>query len=425
MTTQLLEGIRAIDMTEVWAGPMGTSFLGDLGADVVKVESFPRPPALSRPLAEGTTTPGDGPPYERAGAHHMANRNKRDIALNIRTEAGVEVLDRLIASVDIFIEGYSAGTIENLGFGYERLRQLNPGLIMISMPGWGVEGPYRGYATLGSGLDSTLGHAAIRGYPGGPANQIPVMYHTDATGAVALVFAVVTALRQREQTGEGCFIDLSQAEAFAWQIPGLYAEWTMNRRIPQRLGNADPHVVPHGCYPTQPGLAGDESWVTIAAETDQQWAGVATAAGHPEWAQPPHRWATIVGRLRARDEIDTALTTYAATGTAEDIADTIVEAGGLAASVAPHIALLTSPQLAARDWLLTVDHRYAGTQTLAGFPWQITPDAPAVNRPCALVGEHNHEVLTALGYTPTAIADLEAAGAIGNAYGQWISAPSQ
>jgi crotonobetainyl-CoA:carnitine CoA-transferase CaiB-like acyl-CoA transferase len=422
MTTQLLQGIRAIDMTEVWAGPMGASFLGDLGADVVKVESYPRPPALSRPLTENNTAPGDGPPYERTGAHHMANRNKRDIAVNVRTEAGVELLDRLIASVDVFIEGYSAGTIENLGFGYERLRQLNPRLIMISMPGWGVEGPYRGYATLGSGLDSTLGHAIIRGYPGGPADEIPVMYHTDATGAVGLVFAVVTALRQREQTGEGCFVDLSQAETFAWQLPGLYAEWTMNRRLPRRLGNADPHVVPHGCYPTPPGLAGDESWVTIAAETDDQWRGVATAAGHPEWAQPPHPWATVVGRLRAREAIDHALTRYAATATAEDIADAVVAAGGLAASVAPHVALLASPQLAAHDWLLTTDHSATGTQTLAGFPWRISPDAPAVDRPCALVGQHNHEVLTDLGYTSDEITELEAAGAIGNAYGPWIQA---
>ena len=417
MTTQLLKGIRVVDMTEVWAGPMGASLLGDLGASVVKVESYPRPPTITRPLREGTTAPGDGPPYERSGGHHMANRNKRGMALNIRTEQGREVLDRLLGQVDVLIEGYSAGTIDDLGFSWARLHELNPRLVMISMPGWGVEGPYRGYATLGSGLDSTLGHAAVRGYPGGPPDEIPTMYHTDATGAVTLVTAVVSALLRREQTGVGDFIDLSQAEAFAWQIPGLYAEWTMNGRIPQRMGNLDPHVVPHGCYRAAAGLAGDECWVTIAAEDDAQWAGVAEGVGHPEWAERVHPWATVVGRLRARKEIDAALGEIAASAIAEDLADAI-SAAGIAASVAPHVGLLASPQLAARSWLLSVEHRYAGAQTLPGFPWRIAPDAPSLGLPCALVGEHNREVLAELGYTDARIDELEADGVIGYTYGK-------
>ncbi|MDA1241471.1 MAG: CoA transferase, partial [Chloroflexi bacterium] len=256
MTSQLLAGIRAIDMTEVWAGPMGTSLLGDLGADVIRLESFPRPPAISRPLREGNAVPGDGPPYERAGSHHMANRNKRNIAVNIRNEEGAEVVRRLVATVDVLVEGYSAGTIEGLGLGWEQLHAINPRLVMVSMPGWGVEGPYRGYATLGSGLDATLGHMVVRGYPDGPPDQVPVMYHTDATGAVGLVTAVVAGLLRREETGEGCFIDMSQAEAFAWHLPALQAEWTMNGRVPGRLGNVDPHVVPHGCYLAAGGEAG-------------------------------------------------------------------------------------------------------------------------------------------------------------------------
>lgn len=417
MTTALLSGIRVVDMCEVWAGPMGASFLGDLGASVVKVESYPRPPIITRPLREGTTAPGDGPPYERSAGHHLANRNKRGVALNVRTDAGRRVLDRLLCETDVFIEGYSAGTIDELGFSWERLHELNPNLIMVSMPGWGVEGPYRGYATLGSGLDSTLGHASVRGYPGGPGDEIPTMYHTDATGAVGLVFAVVTALRHREQTGTGCFIDLSQAEAFAWQLPGLYAEWTMNGRIPQRLGNTDPYVVPHGCYRAAGGLGGDESWVTIAAETDEQWAGVAMAIGHPEWAKRSHPWSTVVGRLRDREAIDSELSAFARTHTAEEAADAIGEAGGLAASVAPHEGLLASPQLAARSWLLTVQHSCAGVQTLAGFPWRIQPDMPSVDRPCALVGEHNREVLSELGYGDAEIDTLEAEKVIGNRYG--------
>jgi crotonobetainyl-CoA:carnitine CoA-transferase CaiB-like acyl-CoA transferase len=417
MTTTLLQGIRAIDMTEVWAGPMGTSLLGDLGADVIRLESFPRPPAISRPLREGNAAPGEGPPYERAGSHHMANRNKRNIAVNIRSEGGAEVMRRLVASVDVLVEGYSAGTIEGLGFGWQQLRELNPRLVMLSMPGWGVEGPYRGYATLGSGLDATLGHMAIRGYPDGPPDQVPTMFHTDATGAVGLVTAVVAGLLRREENGEGCFIDMSQAEAFAWQLPGLFAAWTMNHRIPRRLGNAEPHVVPHGCYRAAGGEAGAESWVAIAAETDRQWRGVAVAAGHPEWAESPHPWATVTGRMRSRDAIDSALTAFVGAGIAEDVATSIANAGGIAAPVIAHVGLMTSPQLAAREWLQTVTHRYAGTQTLPGFLWRVEPDEPSWDLPCGLVGEHNAEVLGQLGYGADEIAELIAQGAIGDRYG--------
>jgi crotonobetainyl-CoA:carnitine CoA-transferase CaiB-like acyl-CoA transferase len=416
MTTQLLAGIRVVEMTEVWAGPMGSSLLGDLGADVIRLESFPRPPALSRPLRELNSAPGDGPPYERAGSHHLANRNKRGIAVNIRTEGGAALLRRLAASVDVLIEGFSAGTIAKLGFGWDQLHAINPNLVMVSMPGWGVEGPYQGYATLGSGLEATLGHTLVRGYPGGP-DHVPTMFHTDATGAVGLVTAVIAGLLHREETAEGCFIDLSQAETFAWHIPALQAEWTMNRRLPQRLGNADPHIVPHGCYHAAGGEAGEESWVVIAAENDAQWAGVARAAGHPEWAEPPHPWATVTGRLRARAEIDTALSDFVATRVAEDVATAIAEEGGIAAPVIAHVGILTSPQLQHREWLQTVDHKYAGTRSLPGFLWRLEPDAPTWDRVCALVGEHNLEVLTELGYTPDQVAALHEDGAIGDRYG--------
>ena len=415
MSSRLLEGIRVIDMTEVWAGPMGASLLGDLGAEVIKLESFPRPSSITRstPPAPGGD---DDPPWERIAIHHIANRNKRNLTLNIRLGEGADALRKLIAESDVFIEAYSAGTAERLGFGWDAVRELNPRLVMLSMPGWGAEGPYQGYVTLGSGLDSTIGHASLRGYPDRPLEQIPPIFHTDATGALGLAQAVITGLLRREQTNEGVFIDMSQAEALAWQLPGAFAEVTMNDRVPERLGNRDPHVVPHGVYRANGGEAGDESWVAIEARTDAQWLGVATAAGHPEWATLGHPWATVVGRLRARDEIDAVLTTHAATNTAEAIADALSEAGGIAAPVVHGTSFLSSPQFAARDWLNAVDHRYMGVQLMPGFLWTVDPDAPTVDLPAGLLGEYNHEVLTELGYTETEIAEFEDAGVIGNSY---------
>ncbi len=412
MTSRLLAGVRAVELTEVWAGPMGGSLLGDLGADVVKVESFPR---MSVTRTQGRALggdEGDGPPYERSATHHIANRNKRNIALDLRTDSAAEILERLIAGADLLFEGYSAGTLEGMGFGWERVHALNPRLAMISMPGWGVEGPYRGYVTLGSGLDAASGHASVRGYPDRGPEDVPAIYHSDATGALTLVFAAVTALRRAEATGEGCFVDLSQTEALLAHLPALVAEWTLHGQLPERLGNRDPHVAPHGCYPA----AGEDAWVVVAAETDAQWAGLVRVLGRPQWAEEGHPLAGVVGRLRAREEIDAAIAAFTREREQVDAADAIQAAGAIAAPVVSPAAMLASPQLTAREWFQTVEHRYAGVRVLAGFPWSMRDGGPSWDRACGLVGEHNHEVLRELGYSDAEIESLQRDAAIGDCY---------
>lgn len=417
MTSGLLAGIKVVEACEVWAGPMAGSLLGDLGAEVVKVESYPRS-SMTRPLGVGPGAQGsvisddEGPPYELSGIHHLANRNKRNVAIDIRSEGGREAMRRLIASSDVFFEGYSAGTMERLGFGWDEVRKLNPRLVMISMPGWGVEGPYTGYVTLGSGLDAGAGHVSVRGAPERDTGFVQPIFHSDATGALTVVHAVIAGLRRREQTGEGCFIDMSQIEALTWQLPGVFAEWTMHQRRAERLGNADPHIVPHGCYQA----AGDDRWVTIAAEDDRQWAGLASLIGHAQWAEAADPRAGVVGRLRAREEIDAAISAFAAQATAEEVAEQVQAAGAIAAPVVSAPGMLASPQLQARDWFETVSHRYAGVRILGGFLWSIEGDEPSWDLPCGLVGEYNHEVLAELGYSSEEIAALERDSAIGNRY---------
>ncbi|MDA0257029.1 MAG: CoA transferase [Chloroflexi bacterium] len=297
-------GLRVVELAEVWAGPFGCSLLGDLGADVVKIETYPRP-SVTRPLREDSrVAPGPGPVYERVNSHIHGNRNKRNIAVDTRRPEGAEVLRHLIAGADLLVEGFSGGTIERMGFGWDAVRALNPRCTMISIAGWGQGGPYQGYLMFGNGFDAAAGHHAIRGYPGSRPDEIVGVLHSDASVPLAIVFATGAALLRREQTGAGCFIYMSQVEELQWQLPAVLAEWTVNGRIPQRVGNADPRIVPHDCYPVAGG------WVNVVCRDDEQWAGLARVLGHPEWAADGHAWATVVGRLGARAAIDDAITAY-------------------------------------------------------------------------------------------------------------------
>ena len=280
------------------------------------------------------------------------------------------------------------------------------------MPGWGHAGPYRGYVTLGSGLDASAGHTSVRGYPGDPPEDTRPIFHSDATGALALVTAVLTGLWRREQTGEGCFIDLSQIEAMAWQLPGIFLDYTLNGRVAEPIGNLDPHIVPHDVYPS----AGDDSWVFIAAEDDQQWAGLAAALGHEEWAEAGHPWASIPGRLRSRAEVDAAIADFTRQRSSSDAANLLQAHGVVAAPCVSPAEMLGSPQLSAREWFTLLEHPVAGANLMAGFLWSTKPDPPEWTHPAGLVGEHIDEVFAEVGYSPSEIAELEHEGVIGRAY---------
>ena len=212
---QPLEGITVIDMTEVWAGPMGTSLLGDLGARVIKVESYPRSSMtrlVGTPATRGYTDndPHAPRPWDRQAIHNMANRNKYGITLDLSQPKGLQTLKELMKITDVFVEGYSSGTMDRLGVSYAAVKKVRPDIIMVSMPGWGVEGPYKGYVTLGAGLDAFSGHHALRGYPDTDPSSTQLVQHSDSVGAVTLAFGVLTALLQRSRSGDGRWIDMSQ-----------------------------------------------------------------------------------------------------------------------------------------------------------------------------------------------------------------------
>ena len=400
-------GLRVVELAEVWAGPFGCTLLGDLGADVVKVETYPRP-SVTRPLAEDSrVAPGPGPVYERVNSHIHGNRNKRNIAVDVRRPEGAEVLRRLVAGADLLVEGFTGGTIERLGFGWEAVRALNARITMISIAGWGQGGPYQGYLMFGNGFDAAAGHHAIRGYPGTRPDEIVGALHSDASVPLAIVFATGAALLRREQTGAGCFIDLSQVEELQWQLPAVLAEWTLNRRVPVRVGNTDPRVVPHDCYPA------DGGWVNVVCRDDAQWAAFVEAIGAPEWASGP-RFATNESRCANQDELDRLIETWTATQTPHEVLHTLQAAGVTAGAVqTPKEKVDEDPQLRHRGFLPETEHAELGVSKYEGEPMRLSRSPWELRRASPLFGEHTQQVYgELLGVSEERLTDMMVEGAI-------------
>ena len=416
-----LEGVTVIDLTEVWAGPMGTSLLGDLGATVIKVESFPRVPTTritGGPAARGFTNNDSlGPrPWDRAAIHNMANRNKYGVTLDLAHPRGLDVFERLVATADVLCEAYAPGAMDRLGVSYPRMKELKPDIIMVSMPGWGVEGPYKGYVSLGSGIDGFTGHHALRGYPGTDPTVTPVAQHTDAIGAVTMSFAVLVALYQRNRTGEGQWVDISQVEAFMPHLSRPFMDHVMNGRPFTPMGNRDHHMAPHGCY----RCSGEDDWVVITVSSDSEWRALVRAMGDPAWAGE-QAFSDTLSRHRNQDTLDRHIQEWTRTRHKTAVMDTLQRAGVPAQAVLDDEDLYSDPHLAARGFFQRVQHPVIGDHRYPGYLWNLGRYSRPVDIPPATYGEHNRFVYgTLLGMSAEEITDLERQGIIGD---EVVSAP--
>ena len=413
-----LEGVRVLDMTEVWAGPMGAMQLADLGAEVIKVESFPRAPMTRvvgavpgrRGFAGGQ--PHATRPWDSSPGHNMVSRNKYGLTLNLRTPRGLELFKELVRVSDVLVESLSSGTAQKMGVDYPTLRAVRRDIIVASMPGWGEEGPYKGYVTLGSGLDAYTGHYALRGYTDTDPTQTQPVFHTDATGALTVALAILTALHYRNRTGKGQWIDLSQAEAFIPHLAKPVMDYSMNKRLSDPIGNRDHAMAPHGCYRCR----GEDAWVVIAVATDAEWRSLCEATGHPEWAAD-ERFAGAVGRHQNQDELDPLLQEWTMQHEKGEVMRTLQAAGVAAGAVLGDVDLYEDPHLQAREFFLSIKHAVVGERLYPGFLWRFDKTPGEVRLPPNCLGEHNEQLYgQLLGLKPEEIESLEAEGVIGDQY---------
>ena len=393
-----LEGVRVADFTWVWAGPFCTLQLAHLGAEVIRIESESRMCITRRipPGADGEAGPN------RCGYFNQYNQGKNSICLNLKKSEGLEIAKKLVATSDIVSENFAAGVMDKMGLGYERLKAIKSDIIMIALSGYGATGPESPYVSYGPAQVPMSGLASMTGFPDSPPMSVGFSYG-DPNGGLHGAFAVLAALMHRARAGEGQYIDLSQWETSV----AILGEGTMAQQMhgspPQRIGNRDLHMVPHGLFRCQ----GDDRWVSIVAADDNEWRKLCAAMGKSELANDA-RFFTLADRKQHEDALEAAVTAWTETLTDEAVT-TMLQAAGVAAFPA-----LTNKELAedehmrGRGFFAELAHPEVGVRQHAGVPWMFSDTPCAVRRPAPCLGQDTEDVLQrVLGYSADEVAVLK------------------
>jgi crotonobetainyl-CoA:carnitine CoA-transferase CaiB-like acyl-CoA transferase len=404
-----LKGIRVIELGTAWAAPCGTKILADLGADVLKIESPTHPdnarvgPFTDDGLADRF--------FDRTCSYLIANTSKAHLALELSTAEGQAIFRRLVAGADVVVENYTPRVMQNFGLGYEELRRIRPGLIMLSSCGYGHTGPWSGYSAYGWSLEPGGGIADVTGYPDGPpvASAIP---YPDIAAALHGAFSVLLALEHRRKTGEAQAIDLAQYELAALSAVAPLLQHLAGGSTWGRHGNRHPWYAPHNIYASAPdGTAAgvSDNWVAIAVESDEEWPRLVKALGGALEERPA--WASFVARKADEDAIDAQIRAWTQARTAVEAAELLQRAGVRAAPVNRYDQALRNPQPWHRGYLVRAEHEESGTRIVPG-PWMRFGRTPARVRWAAPnFGAQNRPVLEGLlGLTEEEIAGLYAAG---------------
>lgn len=374
-----LEGIRVLDLTRALAGPYCTMFLGDMGAEVAKIEQ----PNV------GDDSRGWGPPFvKNESAYFLAvNRNKKSLVIDMKTREGVELVRRLAGTADVLIENFRPGTMERFGLSEPGLRALNPRLIYASLSGFGADGPMKDWPGYDLIIQAWGGFMSITGRPDGEPTKVAVAI-IDIVAGLMLGKAIIAALFARERTGLGQKIDTSLLEAEVACLIPYGSDYLVSGKVPGRSGNAHPNIVPYQSFSTQDG------YLVVGAASEGNWQRLCQAIDKPELANDP-RFAKNALRVANRKELIGILTEVFLKRDTAGWMKILGDAGIPCAPVKTIDQVFADPQVLHRDMLIEVEHPTAGTVRMAGMPLKFSNTPTTVRLPPPLLGQHTEEVLAA------------------------------
>lgn len=403
-------GLRVLDMTTFWAGPSCTHFLAMLGADVVHVESAGRPDG-TRLIAGVPITEDQW--WEKSPIFAALNTNKKGLALDLQTPRGRELLRRLIATCDVIVENFTPRVLDQIGLDFAAVQAARPGAVMLRMPGFGLDGPWRDNPAFAYAIESASGLSWLTGYPDRPPYE-PYSIG-DACAGVHALNGLLLALEHRRRTGQGVLVEAAMVDAALSVSAEQIIEYSAYGSVLERAANRGPTAAPQNLYRSADidEFGRLDSWVAIAVATDDQWERLCLALGSPSWATDP-KLSTEAGRRAHQDLIDEQLAAWCEYRSRDDIVRTLWDAGVPVAKVMQPHRQTELDQLVFRGFFEEVEHPVNGRAKLSTVPMRFSGGPGLFHTHSApLLGQHNHELLAELGLTASEIADLEADGIIG------------
>ena len=394
-----LEGIRIIDLTQAWAGTLATCLLADMGADVIKIESRSRPDtwrgrlepelAANGPHGYPDNNPGDKP-YNRGALFHGVNRNKKGITLDLTKPEGVVIFKDLVKTGDVVAENFTPRVMGKFGLDYHTLKEVNPSIVMISMPGYGMTGPYRDSRGVGGSIEPMSGMSSLMGYADRPPMNHGTMYPDPIAGMMGAA-AILIALHSRKSTGAGQYIDLSQQEATTIFLGEALMDYSMNKRVRQRQGNRHPFMAPHQNYRCR----GEDEWIAISITSDKEWAQLVKVMEEPAWAED-EKFETPLARLENEDALNRHIEAWTAGYDKYELMDELQRNGVPAGAVLAPREVVEDLHLEARDAIEEMDYAESHRFKMPGIPWKMSKTPGKIRCPAPRLGQDSESVLSEL-----------------------------
>ncbi len=396
MYDQPLKDIRVLDLSRVLAGPYCTMILGDLGADVIKIE----PP-------EGDETRSWGPPFlDTESAYYLCvNRNKRGMVVNLKSAEGQAILQELARRSDILVENFRPGTLERFGLNYALLRADNPGLVYCSISGFGQTGPLRDRPGYDFMIQAMGGLMSFTGEPDGEPMKVGVAV-TDIVAGLYAVIAIQAALQVRQKTGEGQYLDISLFDTqLAW-LANVASNFLVSGNLPERYGNAHANIVPYQSFAARDG------YFALAVGNDRQFQRLCDQIGHPEWSGNP-RFGTNSARVEHREELCPLLQAIFLQRRASEWLALLEQAGIPCGPINTLDKVFAEPQVAARQMRIQMEHPTTGDIPMVASPLKMQATPVSYRLPPPRLGEHTWQVLKeVLGYSDQHVQDVISSGVV-------------